>query len=319
MKTNSDVRRPADAETIAYVNAVAAYGLWGVLPLYFMLVSAVPSGQLVAQRIVWSVLVVGTAFFLARRMDLVMDVLRDRRVISRLSMSACIIALNWLVFIVGVDAHRVLEISFGYFINPLVSVALGTVLLGERLSRGQCLAVGIAAIAIAIQAWGLGSFPWISLALAFSFGIYGFLRKTVVVGAATGLLVEAAVLLPVALAYLGWCAFSGTLMLGDDVTMMLLIAASGVVTAVPLILFARGVQGLPLSTIGILQYLAPSLNFLLAIFVFDEKLDPSRLISFALIWVSLVVFTRDLLHRRAATVAAQKANAAAVAGTGGVD
>lgn len=304
MKTNPVARRPADAETIAYVNAVGAYGLWGVLPLYFMLVSVVPSGQLLSHRIVWSVLVVGVAFLLAGRMDRVMAVLRDRHVVTRLTLSACIIAVNWLVFIVGIDAHRVLEISFGYFINPLVSVALGTVLLGERLSRAQCLAVGIAAIAIAIQAWGLGSFPWISLALAFSFGIYGFLRKTVAVGAATGLLVEAAVLLPVALAYLGWCAFAGILMVGDDIATMLLIAASGVVTAVPLILFARGVQGLPLSTIGILQYLAPSLHFLLAIFVFDEPLDTMRLVSFALIWLSLAVFTRDLLQRRSQRAAA---------------
>ncbi len=252
----------------------------------------------------------------AHRFDEVMEVFRDRKRVMRLTLSAAILAGNWLIFILAVEHSRVLEVSFGYFINPLVSVGLGTILLGERLSRGQMLAVAIASVAIAIQAWGLGSFPWISLALAFTFGIYGFLRKKVVVGAAPGLFVEAAVLLPLALAYLGWNGLQGTLTFGGDALGAVLVAGTGVVTAVPLILFARGVSFLPLTTIGILQYFAPSLHFILAIVVFDEPLDPMRLASFALIWVSLVVFTRDLLRRRAAAVAAGKAAAAAAAAAG---
>ncbi|PTW60939.1 chloramphenicol-sensitive protein RarD [Breoghania corrubedonensis] len=296
-------RSAQDEELSAYASAVGAYVLWGLLPLYFMVLHAVPAEQLVAQRIVWSVVLVGAMLAAVRRLDEVIAVFTDPARLWRLTLSATILAANWLIFIIGIDAHRVLEISFGYFINPLVSVALGTVLLGERLSRGQVLAVAIAFVAIALQAWGLGSFPWISLALAFSFGIYGFLRKTVDVGAAPGLLVEATVLAPIALGYLAWHGMNGTLVFGPGLGMMALIAASGVVTALPLILFARGVRGLPLTTIGILQYFAPSLHFVLAIAVFGEPLDPVRLVSFALIWLSLAVFSRDLLRRRAKAAA----------------
>ncbi|MEI2387038.1 EamA family transporter RarD [Breoghania sp. JC706] len=306
MTTPPSGRTAQDEELTAYASAVGAYVLWGFLPLYYLFLHAVPAEQLVAQRIVWSVVLVGAVLAVVRRLDEVVAVFTDPGRLWRLALSATILAANWLIFIIGIDAHRVLEISFGYFINPLVSVALGTVFLGERLSRGQQLAVAISMVAIALQAWGLGSFPWISLALAFSFGTYGLIRKTVSVGAAPGLLVEAVVLAPIALGYLVWQDIEGVLVFGPGIGMMAVIAASGVVTALPLILFARGVRGLPLTTIGILQYFAPSLHFVLAIVVFGEPLDPMRLASFALIWLSLAVFTRDLLRKRARALEAAR-------------
>lgn len=295
-----------DEELTGYFYAVGSYFLWGFLPIYFLFLHSVPADQLVAQRIVWSVVTVGLVFAVAGRMKEVRAVFAQPRILIRLALSACVIAGNWLVFVWAIEVNRVLEISFGYFINPLVSVALGTVLLGEKLSVMQRYAVLIALVAIALQAWGLGAFPWISLMLAFSFGFYGFLRKTVDVGAAPGLLAETVILMPLALAYLVWHETQGTLALGDTTLTTVLVAVSGLATAIPLILFASGVRRLPLSTIGILQYLAPSIQFLLALTVFGEPLDWMRFASFALIWLSLAVFTRDLVRKRAATLEARR-------------
>lgn len=290
---------PAD-ELLGYGCAVGCYVFWGFLPIYFYFLKHVPADQIVAHRIVWSVVLVAAVLAVRRRLGEVVAVFADRGLLLRLTLSACILAVNWLLFVWAVEHGRVLEVSFGYFINPLVSVALGTVLLGETLNRVQRVAVGIALVAIAIQAWSLGGLPWVSLTLAFSFGFYGFLRKKAQVGAAPGLLVEALVLAPLALAYLGWRMGEGTLVFAQDTETILLLIGTGVATGGPLILFAAAVRRLPLSTMGLLQYLAPSLQFLVATLLFSEPLQTLRLVGFVMIWISLAVFTRDALARRAA-------------------
>jgi len=280
--------------------AASAYALWGILPVYYKFTAEIGADVVVTQRIVWSVVFLAFFLKLRGRLGEVWAILNDRRTLSMLTLSAGIISINWLVFIWAVTEARIVEISFGYFANPLVSVAIGLIVLKERLSRGQAVAIAIAALAVGIQAVALDAFPWISLALAATFAAYGYLRKTVAVGATPGLMVEAIILAPLALAYLVYAGAA----LGADVLpldrpgLFLLLAGTGVVTAIPLALFAAGARRLPLSMIGLLQYIAPTLHLGLALFVYDEQIEPMRLATFAMIWVSLAIFTADTLKRR---------------------
>jgi len=213
--------------------------------------------------------------------------------------SAVLLAANWLVYVWAVETNQVLEASFGYFINPLVNVAIGMVLLGERQNRWQTVAIAVACVAIVVQAMGLGRIPWVALALAFSFGFYGYFRKTAKVGSATGLFVETLVLAPLALGYLAFTFVrDGNIgPLADPATLGLL-ALSGPATAMPLLLFAFAVQRLRLTTIGMLQYIGPSIQFLLAIFVLNESINVTQLLSFGLIWLSLIIYSADSVMRR---------------------
>ncbi|WP_349361002.1 EamA family transporter RarD [Stappia sp.] len=280
--------------------AASAYALWGVLPIYYKFTAEIGADVVVTQRIVWSVVFLAIFLKLRGRLGEVRAILTDRRTLSMLTLSAGIISINWLVFIWAVTEARIVEISFGYFANPLVSVAIGLIVLKERLSRGQAIAIAIAALAVAIQAVALDAFPWVSLALAGTFAAYGYLRKTVAVGATPGLMVEAIILAPLALAYLVYAgaALGADVMPLDRPGLFLLLAGTGVVTAIPLALFAAGARRLPLSMIGLLQYIAPTLHLGLALFVYDEQIEPMRLATFAMIWVSLAIFTADALKRR---------------------
>lgn len=280
--------------------AASAYALWGVLPIYYKFTAEIGADVVVTQRIVWSVVFLAIFLKLRGRLGEVRAILTDRRTLSMLTLSAGIISINWLVFIWAVTEARIVEISFGYFANPLVSVAIGLIVLKERLSRGQAIAIAIAALAVAIQAVALDAFPWVSLALAGTFAAYGYLRKTVAVGATPGLMVEAIILAPLALAYLVYAgaALGADVMPLDRPGLFLLLAGTGVVTAIPLALFAAGARRLPLSMIGLLQYIAPTLHLGLALFVYDEQIEPMRLATFAMIWVSLAIFTADTLKRR---------------------
>ena len=283
------------------VAGVAAYLLWGFLPLLFKWLDHVPAPTIVADRTVWSLLLVGLILVVAGRTAEIRTALADWRTVRAMGISALLLGVNWLIYVYAVETGQVLEASFGYFINPLVNVAIGMVLLGERLNRWQAVAIAIAAVAIGIQAIGLAGIPFIALSLALTFAAYGYFRKTARASSATGLFVETLLLAPLAILYLLFTFWrdSGVGPHGDPATLGLLVL-TGPATAVPLLLFAFAVQRLRLTTIGMLQYIAPSLAFLLAIWVFGEHLNGMRLLSFALIWLSLVIYTADSVIRRRA-------------------
>ncbi len=278
---------------------LAAYLAWGFLPLLFAQLKHVGATTLVADRTIWSLLVVAIIMVVAGYTAEVRAILRDPSTVAKMAIAALVLAANWLIYVYAVETGQVLEASFGYFINPLVNVAMGVVLLGERLNRWQIVAVTIAAVAIGIQWVGQGGVPIIALSLAVSFALYGYLRKTAKASALAGLFIETLLLAPVALAYLGYTFISaGSLGPHADPYSLFLLMLTGPGTAFPLLLFALAVQKLRLTTIGMLQYISPSIQFVLAILVFGEHLNLVRLGSFALIWVSLIVYTTDSVMRR---------------------
>ena len=290
----------ADRRTRAGFGAgLGAYLLWGFLPLLFHFLQAAGSVTVVANRTIWSLFFVGAILVVGRRLPEVAAALRDRRTLGSMLISSVLLAVNWLIYVWAVETGQVLEGSFGYFINPLVNVAIGMVFLGERQSRWQLVAIAVAVIAIVIQWIGIGRVPFIALSLALSFGFYGFFRKTAKVGSASGLFVETLLLAPLAVGYLTFTFVrdGGIGLHGDPYTMSLLVL-TGPATAVPLLLFAFAVQRLRLTTIGMLQYLGPTIQFLLAVFFFSEPLNALRLLSFGLIWVSLVIYSADSYFRR---------------------
>ncbi|WP_297111522.1 EamA family transporter RarD [uncultured Devosia sp.] len=279
-------------------SALSAYLLWGFLPILFHLLEQAGSVLIVAERTLWSLVLLAVIIGVTAGSGEVRAVLTDPRRMRVIALSATLLVGNWLLYVWAVESGQVLEASFGYFINPLVNVAIGMVLLGERQNRLQTIAIAIAAVAILIQAAGIGRVPMIALGLAFSFGFYGFIRKTAQAGPATGLFAEALVVAPFAMAYVVYDIVSNGVGVHADPTLMLLLIATGPATAVPLLLFAYGVRRLRLTTIGMFQYLAPSIQFLLAILLFGEALNPLRMLSFALIWLSLMVFSWDSFSQR---------------------
>lgn len=286
--------------------AIGAYGMWGLFPLLFHLLDAVAPLMVIVHRIVWSFLLVGAILWRGGRLKEVHTALLSPATLRGMIASALLLSVNWLIFVWAVQADKVLEVSFGYFINPLVSVAIGMVLLGERLSRGHAIALAIALVAVAILATGISGVPLVSLGLALSFGFYGYFRKTVAVGSVPGLFVETMVLLPFALGYLVYAiATEGPGPLADPWLFGWLVF-TGPATSAALILFAYGSKRMKLATIGMFQYIAPSGHFLLAIFVFGEPLNMVQLVSFALIWISLIVFSADSLRNRPQGLSARR-------------
>jgi chloramphenicol-sensitive protein RarD len=274
---------------------LAAYLAWGLLPLYFRALHGVPPLEILAHRIVWSVLLLaGLTTWLGRWPEVVRP-LATWRGRGLLSATTALITVNWGVYIWAVHAGRVLEASLGYFINPLVNVLLGVLFLGEALSRRQQVAVGLAAIGVAVLVATAGTFPWVALVLAVSFGLYGLLRKVARVDAVAGLFSETALLAPLAIAGLLVLAHRGTGHLGEAPAVSALLVAAGLVTALPLIWFALGVQRLRLSTVGLLQYVAPTMQFSIAVFVFGEPFTAAHGLAFGCIWGSLALYTVDVL------------------------
>ncbi len=283
---------------------VAAYLLWGFLPILFELVldRGVEAPILVADRTIWSLLLVGVLLVVGGRTAEIRALLRDWRAVRSMAVAALFLAANWLIYVYAVQTNQVLEASFGYFINPMVNVALGMLLLGERLSRWQAVSVAVALVALAIQAAGIGGVPFIALGLAVTFALYGYLRKTIKASSAAGLFIETLLLAPLALGYILFTVVrDGSIGPHGDPLTLLLLLITGPGTAVPLLLFAFAVQRLRLTTMGMLQYIAPSIAFLLAIGVFGEHLNATRLASFGLIWLSLVIYTAESVIRRRRT------------------
>jgi chloramphenicol-sensitive protein RarD len=276
----------------------AAYGSWGLFPIYFKAVSSVPALEILAHRVAWALLFLAFVVHRQQRTSELLQTLRAKQSLRILALSATTIALNWLVYIWSVVTGRILDSSLGYFINPLVNVLLGVLVLGERLERPVILAVGIASVGVAWMTLEVGQLPWIALALAASFGSYGMLRKLAPVGAVVALTVETMLLTPLACGYLVWAHHAGTLaFLGGGRSRDLLLVLSGPLTAVPLILFGAAARRLPLSTLGFLQYISPTLQFLLGVFVYGEPFARSRAAAFVLIWLALAIFVAHSVRR----------------------
>lgn len=284
-----------------------AYLLWGLFPLYWPLLEPSGAVEVLSHRVVWSLVLVAVLLTVLRGWAGVRAVLGDRGRVVRLSLAAVVIAVNWFTYIYGVTSEQVVETSLGYFINPLVTVLLGVLVLGERLRPVQWGALGVAALAVLVLSVENGRPPWLALVLACSFGAYGLLKKTVGVGAVEGLAVETAVLAPVAALYLLVLGAGGSsTAFGTGPGHALMLVGTGVVTAIPLLLFAGAASRVPLLTLGLLQYLAPTIQFLLGVLLLGEPMGSAKLLGFGLVWLALAVFTYDLLaHRRRSAAAAR--------------
>lgn len=285
------------------VFGLLAYLSWGFLPVYFKLLGGVLPTEVVAQRVLWSVLLLAALIIGARRWPQLRAAFANRQALTILSASALLIGANWLIYIWAIGANHVLETSLGYFLNPLVNVAMGVLLLKEKLTRAQGIAVGLAAIGVSVLAIGAVSGLWISLGLAGTFATYGLLRKIAPVESLEGLTIETVLLAPVAALYLLWLGPASAF--GDTPGVSALLAFGGVVTAVPLLLFAAAARRLRYSTLGLLQYLAPTIQFLLAVLAYGEPLTTAHLVCFALIWTGLGIYAADGLRRAPARRAAR--------------
>jgi chloramphenicol-sensitive protein RarD len=279
--------------------AASAFLIWGAMPLYWHFLKIVPSMQIVAHRVLWCAVLVAAWLFWSQGRGWYAAVVANRRLAAMLALSSVCIGANWGLYIWAVNAGHVVESSLGYFINPLLNVVLGTVFLRERLTPMQWVSVAIAAMGVLWLTFNYGSFPWIALSLAASFGVYGLIRKLAAVDSVTGLGVENAYLLLPAIAFLVWAeaqgqgGFFGAWGVGVDA----LLIFGGVVTAVPLIAFSYAVRRVPLSTMGLMQYIAPTMQFLTGVLIFREPFDNDRAIGFACIWVALAIFAFDSIRR----------------------
>ena len=282
------------------LSAVGAYALWGLLPIYWKAVQTVPAFEIICHRMAWSFAFVALLLIWKRRWEWLQQV-RNRPVtlITFLGTSS-ILALNWFIYIWAVNAGHIVDTSLGYFINPLLSVLLGVLFLGERLRLWQWISVGIAACGVSYLTLSHGAFPWIALGLATTFGFYGLLRKTAPLGALEGLSLETTFLFLPALAYLLYLERVGTASFGHTVALTnILIALSGVVTALPLILFAYAAKRVTLATVGILQYIAPTGQFLLGVLVYGETFTQPRMVGFSVIWIALLIYSLEgVIERR---------------------
>ncbi len=279
--------------------ALGAHLIWGLLPLYLMLVHEVPAFEFVGWRVIFTVPICLLFIMLRRQGPDLHAALKNRKVLRNLMLSAVLVGTNWLIYIAAVQSGHIFAASLGYYIIPLVNVLTGTVFLGERLSPRQWWAAGLAGLGVSILAWGALDMLWISLSLAISFSTYGLVRKVTPVGSLPGLTIESALLLLPGIGIVLWYAQTPAGMsFGQDLSSSLLIAGSGVVTAVPLLLFAIAARRMDYSTLGFFQFISPNIVFLLGLFVFHEPLRPVQLASFIVIWIAIGLFVWDLLARR---------------------
>jgi chloramphenicol-sensitive protein RarD len=279
---------------IGVLMGLAAYTLWGCFPLYFKSLAHVSVLEIMAHRIIWSAILLHVFVALTGASGQLRSMLRDKRTLGILALTTLLISTNWFVFIYAVMAERVLESSLGYYINPLVSIFLAAVFLGEKLTGRQKLSIALAAVGVVVQTVMVGSLPVISITLAFTFGLYGLIRKAARVPAVTGLAIETTLLSPLALAYLFWLVSGDRLSFlaaGTNTDILLLLA--GVVTATPLILYGKALHRVRLSTMGIMQYIVPTAHFAWAVFAFGEPLTTGHLVSFGFIWAGLILYSSE--------------------------
>ena len=277
--------------------AIAAYLMWGFLPLYMKALAAVPVLEVLAHRVVWSVPVAGAILvWLGRTSDL-RAALRSPRMIGMAALTAGLISVNWAIYVWSIQSGQALEAALGYYINPLFSIFLGAVLLGERMTRAQVAAIALAAAAVGVLTWEAGRVPLVALGLTVSWGFYAYLKKRLPLGPNQGFMLEVLILSPLAVGFLLWTGVQGRLVFGADMGLTGLLLLAGVVTAVPLMVYANGAKLLRLSTIGILQYIAPTMIFLTAVFVFGEEFGTARAVAFPMIWAALVIYTGSMLRR----------------------
>jgi chloramphenicol-sensitive protein RarD len=286
-------------ERRGYLFGVGAYVAWGFFPLYFKLLRPAGPLEILAHRVVWSALFVGLLLTVARNWRRIGRLLRRPRTVLVITLAAVLIAVNWGTYIYGVNTNRVVETSLGYFITPLISVAFGLAFFGERLRPAQWAALGVGTAAVAVLTVDYGRLPWIALTLAVSFGAYGLVKKRLGLPPTDGLFVESAVLAVPGLVYLGWLGAVGRSTFPGSASHTLLLLISGAVTAVPLLLFAASANRITMTSLGILQYIAPILQFFVGVVIEHEPMPAARLFGFALVWLALLVFTWDgLRHSR---------------------
>jgi chloramphenicol-sensitive protein RarD len=282
---------------------ISAYVIWGLVPIFFKQMVEVPAVEIIAHRVIWAMLLMTALLGFGRGFGDALRIARQPAQLARIALASALVISNWLTFVWGVNNGHIVETSLGYFILPLLNVALGVLVLKERMRRLQWVAVLCAATGVAIEATRADGMPWIALILAGTFGIYGLLRKQLPLDAASGLFLETVCMLPPALAWLGWLAYSGQGHFGGSGMLSagdLLLIATGPVTAIPLLLFAIAARRLPLSRIAFLQYLAPTIAFLIGVLVYHEALDTQRMLSLAAIWIGLAVYSADLLKASSA-------------------
>jgi chloramphenicol-sensitive protein RarD len=289
---------PARLSPRGLAAGTAAFTIWGLFPVYLHPLSAVPAIQVIAHRVTWSCMFLVAWMLVRGELKQVSATLRQPRLVAGLATSACLITCNWLVYVWSVTHAHIVDTSLGYYINPLVNVVFGVLLLRERLNPVQWIAIALAAVAVAYLTLLAGRPPWIALALALSFSLYGLVRKVITVEALPGLATETLLLLPLAAAYLLWCESVGSgALTASGAGVAALLIGSGIVTAVPLFLFASAARLLPYSTVGVLQYIAPSLQLVCGVLFYHESFAPRRAAGFSLVWVALLLYAADGLWR----------------------
>ena len=277
--------------------ALAAYVFWGFLPFFMKAVAHIPASEVVAHRIVWSVPLAGLVLVWLGRTGDIKVALRSPRMLAMATLTALLITFNWGIYVWAIGAGRAIETALGYYINPLFSIFLGAVLLKEKLDRAQIVAIALAAVAVAILAFDAGGLPWVSLSLCISWGFYAFCRKARPIGPNQGFFLEVLILSVPALAYIVWLESTGAGHFGDTgMADVLWLLACGVVTAIPLMIYANGAKLLRLSTIGIMQYIAPTMIFIIAVFAFGEPFGTTKLIAFVFIWAALFLYSGSMLR-----------------------
>ncbi|MFT5784749.1 MAG: chloramphenicol-sensitive protein RarD [Ascidiaceihabitans sp.] len=278
--------------------AFGAYFLWGFLPIYMKMLSHLPSAEIVAHRVIWSVPIAGLLLVYMGRTKDVRAALLNPKMLAMGCLTAALITINWGIYVWAISADRTLDAALGYYINPLFSVALGAIILREPLTRAQLAAIALAAAAVVVLAVSNGSVPWVSLGLTVSWGLYALCKKQLPIGPNQGFLLEVLILLIPALAYVGWLTSQGQNSFDLSMTRdTWLLMGCGIVTAVPLLLYANGAKGLQLTTIAIMQYIAPTLIFLVAVFVFGEEFGQARMIAFPMIWAALVIYSVSMFRK----------------------
>jgi chloramphenicol-sensitive protein RarD len=297
----ADLTAPAENRDSlnGFLFALSAYLLWGFLPLYMKALAHISPAEVIAHRILWSVPVAGLLLIILKRTDELKKAMRNPRMLGMAAVTATLISVNWGIYVWAIGAGHALDTALGYFINPLFSILLGAVLLKEKLKKTQIAALALVVLAVVILTVEAGRLPVVALALTFSWGFYAFFRKTLPIGPNQGFLLEVLLLTPFAFAYLVYLNLQGGghFLMGNT-TDTILLASAGLVTAVPLILYANGAKLLRLSTIGIMQYIAPSMIFITAVFVFHEPFSTAKAIAFPLIWAALVIYTLPMLRQR---------------------